>query len=345
MVRGKYSFIKPNLLIALLCTLNMAVKAEEPAGFATVGPNVTGGAGAAEVVVKTGEELTKYADAKEPYIIYVSGKLTLNGMDTHVRSNKTIIGLGSDAVLEGGGLYLYRTSNVIIRNLTIKDSTDDGMGLLLSNNIWIDHCTFQDNKDGCLDIRRASDNITVSWCKFVYTQPYPHALANLLGSKDTEVENEGKLHITFHHNWYAENVRERMPSVRFGTVHVYNNYYNSVGNNYCIRIRLNAQGRIENNSFEGVRNPYEVYVTSPDHVVGKIFAKDNLEKNVTWGESKTNEKEGTAVQIVAGKDEVFVPPYEYALDAADKVKELVTSGAGAGKLDIKPVNPIVPVQN
>ena len=40
----------------------------------------------------------------------------------------------------------------------------------------------------------------------------------------------------------AEGVgRERMPSIRFGTVHIYNNYYSSAGNNYCVRVRLSGR--------------------------------------------------------------------------------------------------------
>jgi pectate lyase len=89
-------------------------------------------------------------------------------MECHVRSNKTIIGQGN-IVLTGGGLYLYRSSNVIIKNLTIKGSTEDGIGILYSDTIWIDHCTIIDSADGALDITQASDYITVSWCKFYYT--------------------------------------------------------------------------------------------------------------------------------------------------------------------------------
>ena len=313
-----------------------AVRADAPDGFATVGGNVTGGIGGQEVTVTTGAELKKYADSVAPYVIYVSGKLALKGMEANVRSNKTIIGLGADAQLEGGGLYLYNASNVIIRNLTIKGSIEDGMGLLLAKNVWIDHCTFQDAKDEHLGIRRASDNITVSWCKFFYSSPAKHALACLLGSSDDETDNEGKLHVTFHHNWFGENVRERMPSVRFGTVHVYNNYYNAKGNVYCVRSRLSAQTRIENNYFEDVANPWEVYITNPAHVVGKVFAKDNLEINTVWGKTTTNSKNGITVMIVPGTDQVFTPPYAYMPEAAATVKNSVMNGAGAGKIDLKP---------
>jgi pectate lyase len=37
------------------------------------------------------------------------------------------------------------------------------------------------------------------------------------------------------------------------------------------------------------------------------------------------------VLIVPGTNEVFTPPYTYALDPAATLKELVINGAGAGK--------------
>ncbi len=323
------------LLIGLLATTatllaTTSVPDDAPIGFATVGGAPTGGAGGETVTVTTGEELNTYASDKKPRIIHVSGTLHVSGMDTHVGPNKTIVGLGSDATLKGGGLYLYKSSNVIIRNLTIDGSTDDNLGILYSSNVWIDHCTFKNAKDGNMDINRGSDNITVSWCRFLYDEPQPHALASLIGSSDKETISAGKLRVTFHHNWFGHNVRERMPSVRWGTVHVFNNYYNSPGNNYCIRIRLHAQGRIENNVFENVRNPWEVYITDPDSPVGRIFAAGNLERNVTWG--KTSTKGANTVRVVPGSDEVFTPPYAYTLDPVSEVVALVTafSGPGAG---------------
>jgi pectate lyase len=311
--------------------------AEVADGYATVEGPITGGAGGEVVTVTNGDDLKLYADSKPPLTIYVSGTLQIKDMDTHVRPNKTIIGLGTNATLVGGGLYLYRSTNVIIRNLTIKGSTDDNLGMLYSSRVWVDHCTLMDSKDGNMDIGRASDNITVSWCKFYYAAPQDHALACLLGSSDAEVISSNKLHVTFHHNWFGENVRERMPSIRWGTVHLYNNYYNAPGNNYCIRTRLNAQSRIENNVFENVRNPWEIYITDTTNAVGRIFAANNLELNVTWGNSTTNTKKGLSmVQIVPGKDDVFTPPYTYTPDPTDQVKELMTQGAGAGRPGLFP---------
>lgn len=301
-------------------------------GYASVGAPVTGGAGGETVVVTNGAQLNEYSSSKKPYIIHVSGTLQVSGMDTHVGPNKTIIGLGTNATLQGGGLYLYKSTNVIIRNLTIDGSSDDNMGMLYSSNVWIDHCTFKNAKDGNMDINRASDNITISWCKFLYEFEQPHALASLIGSSDAEVISSNKLHVTFHHNWFGQNIKERMPSIRWGTVHLFNNYYHAPGNNYCIRTRLNAQSRIENNYFEDVKNPWEIYLTDMTNAVGRIFATNNLEVGVTWGNSTTNTRKGlSVVRIVPGTDEVFAPPYVYSLEPALAVPGVVTNFAGAGR--------------
>ncbi|HMP84090.1 MAG TPA: right-handed parallel beta-helix repeat-containing protein [Verrucomicrobiota bacterium] len=323
------------LLLTIVSCLPSSVVAQPTGGFADIGVELTGGGGGEIVTVTNGAQLKEYADSKAPYIIQVSGTLQINGMDTHVRPNKTIIGMGTNAVLEGGGLYLYKSTNVIIRNLTIKGSTDDNLGILYSQNVWVDHCTFLNARDGLMDISRASDNITISWCKFYYETNQPHALACLLGSSDREEISRDKLRITFHHNWWAQNVKERMPSIRWGTVHLYNNYYSAEGNNYCVRTRLNAQSRVENNVFENVKNPWEVYVTDPTNAVGRILATNNLELNTTWGISSTNAKNNLITLIVPGTDDVFTPPYDFAPDPVEKVKQIVTAGAGAGRIEIK----------
>ena len=326
---GRIIFI---LALAGLLFLPTASRAQTADGYANVGFTVTGGAGGATVTVTNGLQLNEYTDANLPYVIYISGTLQITGMDTHVRPNKTIIGLGTNAVLQGGGLYLYKSANVILRNLTIDGSTDDNLGMLFTTNVWVDHCTFKNSKDGNVDIGRASDNITLSWCKFIYDTPQEHALACLLGSSDAEIISSNKLHVTFHHNWFGENVRERMPSIRWGTVHLYNNYYSAAGNNYCIRTRLNAQARIENNVFENVRNPWEIYLTDMTNAVGKILATNNLQLNTVWGHSTTNTKKSLSIVLVTpGTDAVFTPPYAYAPDAPEKVKAGVTNGAGAGR--------------
>lgn len=312
----------------------------DPIGFANYNSLVTGaGSNAPSVIVTTGDDLERYSDQNSNLIIYVSGTLQVSGMSTHVRNNKTIIGLGTNATLVGGGLYLYKFRNVIIRNLTIVGSTEDDIGIHYSTNIWIDHCTLVDASDGSIDITQTSDYITISWCKFYYTVNNGHDFVNLIASSDSD--NGSQYHITFHHNWWSTNCVERMPSDRFGQVHCYNNYYNAPGNNYCIRTRIQAEVRIENNFFENVQNPWEQYITSSSDIQGKAFATNNnvafldTAYGVTWTGTTTN-KDGTIRVMIPGTDTVFTPPYSYTLDPASEVPNLVTNWAGAGKITITP---------
>ncbi|TAL00707.1 MAG: hypothetical protein EPO07_09345 [Verrucomicrobia bacterium] len=305
-------------------------------GFGNTGFTVTGGAAGPTVYAGSESELQSYSDVNPPYTIILTNSFTLSGMATHIRPNKTVIG-SNDVVLTGGGLYLYRSTNVILRNLTIKNSTEDNIGIHYSDHVWIDHCTLVDSSDGNLDITQSSDYLTISWCKFYYTDNPPdpnHRLVSLIAASDSD--DGSQYHITYHHNWWTTNCVERMPSVRFGRVHCFNNFYNSPGNNYCIRTRINAELLVENNFFQSVQNPWEQYITGASGVQGKLFANNNnvpflgTSFGVTWTGTKTN-GDGTIRVMVPGTDSVFAPSYSYTLDAPAGVPDVVTNNAGAGK--------------
>jgi pectate lyase len=129
--------------------------------------------------------------------------------------------------------------------------------------------------------------------------------------------------VTFHHNWWAELVHERMPRVRFGRVHAYNNYYHSPGNNYCLRAALECEVLMEANYFHDVDQPWE-YFHDPEQTPGKIFETGNLFDNVTGL---------IPAQDVLSTDAngLNPPPYPYSPDPAGDIPALVTDGAGAGR--------------
>jgi pectate lyase len=121
------------------------------------------------------------------------------------------------------------------------------------------------------------------------------------------------LKVTFHHNWWAENVVQRMPRVRFGQVHLFNNLYTSTGNNYCVGVGVGANILAENNVFIGVNDPIETAVRS------------NANSVVV---SRGNGYEGTSGSIDDLGDNVFQPPYPYLFSATGNVEEEVRAGAG-----------------
>ncbi|MCL6597193.1 MAG: pectate lyase [Alicyclobacillus macrosporangiidus] len=183
----------------------------------------------------------------------------------NVGSNTTIVGVGRDAKIVGGNLVIgSNVDNVIVRNIEFQDAIDyfpqwdptDGdtgnWNALFDSitikggskdgskhgatHVWIDHCTFDDGAhpddqapvyfgrpyeqhDGAVDITNGADYVTVSYCVF-----RDHDKTNLIGSTDSPTYDVNHLHVTFHHDLY-ENVVQRLPRVRYGQVHVYNNLY------------------------------------------------------------------------------------------------------------------------
>lgn len=132
-----------------------------------------------------------------------------------------------------------------------------------------------------------------------------------------------------------------MPSVRFGRAHVFNNYFNSLNNNYCARTRLYAEVLVENNHYDTVFNPWEL-ATSSQGPNGLLFASGNITNNCTFstGHYDANLPNSGVVVLVPGTDTLTPagtdpiglnpPPYSYTLDEAVDVQSIVTIHAGAG---------------
>ena len=163
-----------------------------------------------------------------------------------------IVGATPDAGFADGMLVIERCEGVILRNLSfhgVRDhfpawdpldgargewnSSYDALSLVGARRVWVDHCDFEsahpprervfgrifETNDGLMDIIRASDLVTVSWCRFAR-----HDKTMLIGGSDRHEDDEGFLRVTLHHNLW-EDCAERTPRVRFGRVHVVNNLF------------------------------------------------------------------------------------------------------------------------
>jgi pectate lyase len=274
----------------------------------------TGGQGGSTIEVDTPSELEDAMTNGDRRIILVSGTLDVGALE--MASNTTLIGVGTDATLLGG-ISIDNQSNVIIQNLRIDAATSsahsDGIHVEHSHHVWIDHCEIWDAPDGNLDITHQSDFVTVSWTRFWYSSSpgnNAHRFSVLIGANDTDPD-EGTLNVTFHHNWWAERVVERMPRVRFGKVHIFNNYFSSSGNNHCVRAAYEADVLVENNYFEDVGNPHEI---DTDDGTAVMSASGNTYDGTTG----SRETRGTA----------FTPPYPFQLQPADGVRAAVQAGCG-----------------
>jgi pectate lyase len=279
-------------------------------GFAA---GTTGGAGGTSVTATTASAFATYATSSTKYIITVSGSLNIGNVG--VAANKTIIGANSGATLIGN-LGISNTTNVIVQNLTITNpsgvGTADGIEVSGSTKVFITKCTLSDCADGEIDIVRASDYVTVSWCKFQYPTQTVHNFVNLIGNGDAVTTDRGKLHVTMHHNWYAAGCKQRMPRVRFGQVHCYNNFYGAASSDYCLGVGEECQILLQNCSFE---NQSVAWSDAHTVVSGKIH----------WSGLYMV---GTSTPTWASNSTVFTPTYSYSLIDASTVKSVVTAGAG-----------------
>ena len=196
-------------------------------------------------------------------IVIVEGKIKTtdgDGYGLKIKGNKTIMGKDRKATIYGG-----LSISGVLYNINIQGSyPNPGPGDCIdisggSTNVWVHHVAIWDADDGNIDIKGKASYITVSYCKFYYTNKNnPHRFNGLIGSgAANHPEDFGYLKVTYHHCWLGNLVYERMPRVVYGQAHIYNNYYTASGDLYCIGVGSYASALIENNYFKNVKNPIE----------------------------------------------------------------------------------------
>ena len=213
--------------------------------------------------VEDAAEFDEAVSGSTPRAVRVVGTVTGTFV---IGSNVTIFGAPGATIV--GSLNFNGSTNVILRNLTIVgyNCTDAACGngadaiavRTEAHHLWFDHLDISDGTDGNLDITKGSDYVTVSWTKFHYSENRPgntdddkHRFSNLIGADANDTGDAGHLRVTFHHNWWADRVYARMPRVRYGKVHGFDNLYTATGNSFCIGVGYNADVRVENNVFIG----------------------------------------------------------------------------------------------
>ena len=130
-------------------------------------------------MVRDSEQLARAIQIEGPATVLVEGTLVVEpfGANLAVSSHTSILGVGRGAEIVGGGFHLDQVADVVIRNLTFRDSyvagdwdgknddnDNDGIRVDTSDHVWIDHCEFARLGDGQIDIRKDSTHVTVSWC-------------------------------------------------------------------------------------------------------------------------------------------------------------------------------------
>ncbi|MEU5111881.1 polysaccharide lyase family 1 protein [Streptomyces longwoodensis] len=284
-----------------------------PVGF---GAGTTGGGSASAVTVSTLDAFKTAVSGSTAKVVKVNGLISLSGQ-VDVGSNTTVLGVGSSSGFTGGGLRLKKVSNVVLRNLNLsKPVSTDAITVQASTKVWIDHNSLSSDRshgkdyyDGLVDVTHGSDYVTVSWNTFK-----DHYKGSLVGHSDSNAgEDTGHLRVTYHHNWF-NNVNSRIPSLRFGTGHFYDNYV--VGAETAVHSRMGAQMLVENNVFRSTT----VAVTTSRDSDEDGYA--NLTGNDLGGAATEISRVGTFTKA----------PYGYTAEPASSVVASVTAGAGAGKI-------------
>jgi pectate lyase len=315
---------------------------DELVGFATTNGGTIGGGSTTPVIVHASDpdafaQFSAYAGDKTPgpLVVQLDGMISFPGPDdsgssqTQIRvsADKTIIGVGSDSGFVGGGLNLTDNDDIIIKNLVISKAHDtDAISLNNSHNIWIDHCDLSSERDaeagsydGLVDITRASDFVTISWTRY-----HDHDDTGIIGHSDSNgAQDSGTLHVTYHHDLYTDVTAG--PRVRFGSVHVFNTYFEGI-EDYAVASTMGALVLIDDNYFKNIPAPgYPVTTTLPDSAApGTVW----LSNNVTDATDNQDNLTTLAMQ--------WMPPYPYTPDSVASVPALVAACAGTGKAPASP---------
>ncbi|KAL8094791.1 putative pectate lyase 12 [Apium graveolens] len=207
------------------------------------------------------------------WIVFATNMLIHLSQELIFNSYKTLDGRGANVHITGGGcITLQYISNVIIHNIHIHHcyesgntnvrsspthfgyrtkSDGDGISIFGSRDIWIDHCSLSNCKDGLIDAVMGSTGITISNNFFSH-----HNEVMLLGHSDDYLP-DSKMQVTIAFNHFGPKLIQRMPRCRRGYIHVVNNDFtrwemyaiggsgnptiNSQGNRYTAPVDRNAK--------------------------------------------------------------------------------------------------------
>ncbi|MES3023354.1 MAG: pectinesterase family protein [Pseudomonadota bacterium] len=275
-----------------------------------------------------------------------------------VPSDTTLTGAGSGSGLLHASLVLDKVSNVIIRKLNLRNPCDmnptwdpqdgpkgnwnsqfDAIAVSASRRVWIDHNSFTDAPhgdelaalengmpkqchDGALDINQGSDLVTVSYNRFAL-----HEKNTLVGSSDNASGDIGRLRVTFSNNLF-EYVASRAPRVRFGQVHLYNNYH--VGARaHAVYQHQYSVGVGKQADIIGHANVYEIAGARGCADVVRSHGADN--SFIDAGSTLNGAALAACALPAAPKWQV---PYAFKARPAADVKQHVQDNAGAGNWHI-----------
>ncbi len=278
-------------------------------------------------------------------------------------SNTTLIGAGPGAGFVNAWINIAGVSNVIVRNLAIVapcdvepiwDPTDgatgswnaayDAISVTSADHIWIDHNSISDGAvtddllpiengkkkqchDGAIDITKAADYVTVS-----YNVVERHDKVMLIGSSDsgsTAAADVGRLRVTIANNVFRD-LTQRVPRVRFGQVHVFNNYFvgDKAGTPYAhsYSVGVGKSGQV-------LSNGNLLAITGAAAGDCSAILTTLSADSVSFFRDAGSVLNGAALGACpVANTASWTPPYAFTPKAAVLVKAWTLAQAGAGKL-------------
>lgn len=287
------------------------------------------------------------------------GNYTESAGEYRLGSNTTIRGIGPNATIMFGGFRIDEVENIIIQNLTFDGAyrgyrsdlenipcssvpegwhrykngpclqpgdrapTDNALEIGQgSERIWITQNTFKRYSDEIMSIKREASYVTLSWNRYDDPVAGKNGMMILIGHSDNHLPDIGRLKTTIHHNFFG--ARDRQPRIRFGQVHILNNYYANPHGifNYGAAAQRDSEVAIEGNYYDSVGNrPWRFDINNQ---FGFVDQRNNVLVNTTQAQTR-----GTF------GSEVFEPNdvYDFTVDNPNDIPDIVMSSVGAGNWD------------
>lgn len=244
-----------------------------------------------------------------------TGKPVDKSATVGAKSNKTIISETGNGHIKNIEIKL-NGENYIVKNMKFSECIaidyfqgkgNDSLKIGGGKYVWIDHCEFfsklvpthndgseltteerailseyaekgevdKDYYDGLLDITNGAAFITVSNCYF-----HDHQKAILCGSGDgaDDAKYDVNIRVTFYNNYFKD-IGSRIPMIRYGKAHVFNNYYLNekidFSNSSAINCRSKSELLIEYNKFVNYRRAWGYYFSTENYPTGKANVRGN----------------------------------------------------------------------
>ena len=207
-----------------------------------------------------------------------------------LQSDKTVDGRGRRVELVWHGLDINGVRNVVVTNLTFRDGEGDAVSVRHgARQVWLDHLSLADFDDGLVDVTHEASDVTVSWSRFEN-----HVKGMLIGANDWD-PSAAVIRVSLHHNWFHD-VQRRLPKLRYGRAHVYNNLIER-WRGPAVEVGFGGQIRLEGN----------IYLPDPDKSKAIVELDPDGPGLAGGGGNWTG---GLPLTLEA----VFVPEYPYELE-------------------------------